>query len=289
MNLEEEIIDGYLVSAKMKRVWSLELDLFNKFVSVCEKYGLKYYVMFGTLLGAVRHKGFIPWDDDIDVCMMRDDYDKLRKIGPASFEAPYFFQTTATEKEGFFRTHVQIRNSNTTAAIVGDDGTYNCGIFLDVFVLDEVPSNRIKFHRNLLKYTTKIYSSGVKKRPQGISAVMKWMVKKMIYKLFYGGSPLIVYEKFQKRSAMFKGKNCDMLAHTEIKYADGEVWEKKNFEKTVLLDFESVKVCAPSGYDEVLRHKYGDYMIIPENKGGTCHGKVTFETDIPYKKFFNKG
>ena len=88
--LEEEVRDGYTVSKEMKEVWAVELDLLAEFMRVCDRHGIVYYADAGTILGAVRHKGFIPWDDDIDVMMMRDQYDKLQKIGPEEFRHPYF-------------------------------------------------------------------------------------------------------------------------------------------------------------------------------------------------------
>src|SRR3712207_3357568 len=92
--LEEEIRCGYRVSAQMKRVWAVELDLLAKFVDVCERHELRYFLDSGTLIGAIRHQGFIPWDDDIDVSMPRKDYDKLWEIAQTEFSYPYFFQTT---------------------------------------------------------------------------------------------------------------------------------------------------------------------------------------------------
>ena len=75
--LEEEVIDGVKVDRKTKEIWAVEMDLYFQLRRVCEKYGLKYFADGGTLLGAVRHKGFIPWDDDMDFAMKRDDYEKL--------------------------------------------------------------------------------------------------------------------------------------------------------------------------------------------------------------------
>ena len=113
---QEEERCGYLVSAHMKKVWAVELDLLYQLDQVCNKYGITYYASGGTILSAERHKGFIPWDDDIDVMMLRDQYDLLCAHAD-EFEDPYFFQTGDTD-EGYFRGHAQLRNSNTTGVLL---------------------------------------------------------------------------------------------------------------------------------------------------------------------------
>ena len=111
--LEEEVRCGYTVSVEMKKLWAVELDLLAEFDRVCRKHGLTYFVDSGTLLGAVRHKGFIPWDDDIDVAMFREDYRKLPRIAAQEFQHPYFFQTPFTDP-GLVMGGSRLRNSDTT-------------------------------------------------------------------------------------------------------------------------------------------------------------------------------
>ena len=95
--LEEELRSGYLVSSKMKKIWAVQLDLLEQIKHVCSRYHLTYYADSGTLLGAVRHKGYIPWDDDIDIVMKRSDYNKLIEIAPIEFKKPYFLQSAHSE------------------------------------------------------------------------------------------------------------------------------------------------------------------------------------------------
>ena len=111
--LKEEIRNDFLVTTERKKLWAVILDLFLEFKRVCDKYGLKYYPCFGFLLGAVRHKGYIPWDDDLDVCMPRDDYERFLELRN-EFSHPYFFQIPETDP-GYFYGMAKIRNSNTTA------------------------------------------------------------------------------------------------------------------------------------------------------------------------------
>lgn len=88
--LEREIRGGYEVSEQMKRVWAIEIDMLQELFRVCDKYGLTIWAEGGTMLGTIRHGGFIPWDDDIDMAMPREDYDRLQEVAADEFKHPYF-------------------------------------------------------------------------------------------------------------------------------------------------------------------------------------------------------
>ena len=93
-NLEQEERKGYVVPAEMKKVWQVQLTLVKKLLEVCGKHHLRIWADGGTLLGTVREHGYIPWDDDIDMAMLRPDYDKLVGLATKEFESPFFFQWT---------------------------------------------------------------------------------------------------------------------------------------------------------------------------------------------------
>ena len=140
--LEPEEKWGFQVTRQRKEIWAVELDLLHELDRVCKKHGLTFFADSGTMLGAIRHKGFIPWDDDIDVAMMRDEYEQLCKIAGEEFSYPYFFQTEYTD-HGTLRGHAQLRNSMTTAVLKDENHTqypFNQGIFIDIFPLG--PSDR---------------------------------------------------------------------------------------------------------------------------------------------------
>ena len=129
-----------------KKVWAILLDLLCEFDRVCKENNIQYFLDSGTLLGAVRHGGFIPWDDDVDVVMLRNDYKRLCEIAQSKFAPPYFFQTNSTDP-GSARGHAQLRNSETTGILRDEiqDGrplySFNQGLFVDVFALDAVPDD----------------------------------------------------------------------------------------------------------------------------------------------------
>jgi lipopolysaccharide cholinephosphotransferase len=143
--LDEEVRCDYTVSHEMKELWAVELDLLAEFDRVCKKNSITYTADGGTLLGAVRHHGFIPWDDDIDIAMLRSDYEKLNGIAKEEFKDPYFWQTEETDP-GSMRGHAQLRNSNTTGMLKSEldrNIMYNQGVFIDVFPFDNVPDDSV--------------------------------------------------------------------------------------------------------------------------------------------------
>lgn len=289
----EEIRSNYFVSEKMKKVWAVELDLLIEFIRICEKYNLQYFIDAGTLLGAVRHQGFIPWDDDIDVEMPREDYNKLFEIAEKEFKFPYFFQTSQTEQR-FFRTHAQLRNSLTTGYIPYDEKkNINKGIFLDIFVLDGVADNsilrwlqkkEISFHETLLAYE---YDRDVKV----LSAP-----KKIVYCLVHILHKVIPYKRhfdyYNRRVlARYSKRKTEKIGNLVLGWRPHTQWKREWFEGYQLQPFEHLMLRIPKGYHEVLTTQYGDYMKLPDDvnaPNGRFHESIVFEPDIPYNEFFQK-
>ena len=121
-NFKDETICNYFVSSNVKKLWNKQLEMLDMLDKVCEKYNITYYGDSGTLIGAIRHKGYIPWDDDIDIAMKREDYNKFLEVASKEFKDPFLVQTVYTD-DGYFRTHAQIRNSNTTAILNSEKKT----------------------------------------------------------------------------------------------------------------------------------------------------------------------
>ena len=142
----EEIRNDYLVSEKMKKVWYTEIGLYQEFDRFCKIHNLQYYADYGTLLGAVRHKGFIPWDDDMDFTMLRPDYQRMLSLAPAYFDHPFYFQNYHTEtKPAKVYNFSRLRDERTTCLSKDMDETIidHPGIFIDIFPLDAAPPIKI--------------------------------------------------------------------------------------------------------------------------------------------------
>ena len=141
---EEERL-GYRVSSEMKKIWAIELELMEELDRVCSRLNLRYFLDSGTLLGAVRDGHFIPWDDDIDVILLREDYDTLIQKGEHLFSQDYHLQCAYTDVD-YPRGHAQLRKKNTCAMIPYEAKhvKFDQGIFIDIFVLDGVTTDEQK-------------------------------------------------------------------------------------------------------------------------------------------------
>lgn len=282
---------GYEISEEMKKIWAIELDLLAEFINVCKKNNLNYFVDGGTMLGAVRHKGFIPWDDDIDVIMPRKDYDKLFEISKDAFQYPYFFQTTITE-DGFFRTHAQLRNSTTTGYIeIDKNKDVNKGIFLDIFPLDGIPDSRFKqwklrkrieFQKKILAYEYDVAYN---------SLPIKGKLYYKLIHLFFNIYPFKkYYDNFNKKTlAKYSSKKTNLVGDLSLKWRENVHWKREWFDGYIEMKFEHINVRIPLFYKEILNRQYGDYMKFPKNikaANGKSHGNITFDPDTPYSEYF---
>lgn len=288
--LNEEMRDGYLVSSEMKKIWVVELDLLNEFIRVCDKYNIIYFANGGTMLGAARHKGFIPWDNDIDIMMFRTEYEKLCKIAPSEFKAPYFFQTEDSDP-GSLRGHAQLRNSNTTGILNSELNKklkFNQGIFIDIFPMDNIPDDE-KERNDFLNYANKLKSIFRRKR-RLFMLRGHFYFRKNVFRLFYdyiciyfiskrkleenARKSLLDYETFisQYKDIPTKASRVPLTLNTE--------YYRKDFLDVEYLPFEMLKIAVPSGYLNVLRDCYGSWE--KPIKTVTIHGGVFFDTEKSY-------
>lgn len=283
----------YEVSEKTKKIMAVELDLLSQMERVCSKYDIKYFAYAGTMLGAVRHKGFIPWDDDIDVAMTRENFDKFLKVAPAEFNSPYFFQTALTDRRYFF-SYARLRNSLTSGLILKQaTPDYNNGIYIDIFVLDGLTENDSKLQKQLKwkSFLTRLANAYRKENIQESSFFFR-IIK---YVLHYSLCTLLPYEKFVElfnKNLSKYNESSDKLTILTHKYEFlKKYWcYKKDCESIVLMPFESLMIPVPKNYDAILTNMYGDYMEYPpiEKRGAWHEGILKFDPDVSYIDLLNR-
>lgn len=280
-NLQEEVRDGFRVSAQMKKVWQVETDLLAVFTEVCRKEKLRFWVDGGSLLGTIRHHGFIPWDDDVDVCMPRADYDRLVANGDRLFTHPYFLQTAYSDKD-YFHGHAQLRNS-LTAAIRPSDAfqPFNQGIFIDIFVLDEAPDDEAerkelarccrKTQRFLKAKNTHIIASG------RLGLVFRKMkCRREVQRRGWH----TIYREMEDRLRGVDPNKCGCWAELAFS-GDDIMFPKQIFDHTLWMPFENISVPVPAGYDLFLRTQFGDDYMTPR-QDPSYHGQLIFDTEKSY-------
>lgn len=296
--LEEEIRDGHFVSKEMKKLWAVELDLLNEFIRVCTKYNLKYFVGGGTLLGTIRHKGFIPWDDDIDIAMPREDYDTLCNIAKKEFNDPYFFQTEYTDR-GYCKGFAKLRNSSTTAIEKLDynrNAYFNQGIFIDIFPQDSVPDDikcRKKYLKKIIKkrHRSLFYNDFTIRfiKQKGFKGFIKNTIHRVLtimdYCLKHKNIFYIQYEKYGQKYN--KKPNANSVVSVECFNSLNRMIRKKEyFEDALDMNFEMLKVRVPKDYEKVLDSAYKNWRV--PLKLPSDHNLTIIDTEKSYKEYLKK-
>ena len=249
-NIETYNKDAYedlsLRDAQMLMVEILE-DVHN----LCEKHGLKYFLDGGTLIGAVRHKGFIPWDDDIDIGMPREDYEKFIEIAKKELPDNLFLQTFETDKYyDVYPVPCKIRYNGT---LFFEEGTkenlrMHNGVYIDIFPYDNLPKFKViyKIQRtlsyNILKIITKMFPS--ERRRKFFDYLIKW-----------------------------NDPDSEYMGYGVDTFWSEYVYKKSDYFDLVKLNFEGREFYAPKNYDSILTQLYGDYMIMPKEEDRVWHAK----------------
>lgn len=290
MNLEEEIRCGYLVTKKMKKVWNIQINLVQKLLEVCKKYDLKIWADSGTLIGTIRHKGYIPWDDDIDLVMMRADYEKLLAVSNTEFPPPYYFQTAYTEEAPYCHGHAQLRMNGTAAILPGNvNMNIHQGIFIDIFVLDNVPEDSDKLRIMGLRIAKFKYPLSLRMRNSLIITKKISLLYRSLRNRFMSIDSF--RKKYKQMDDYAKSHACKttnfvapILFCQDLDFLKLFSVRKEWYKETLWLPFENIKLPVPIGYHEILTKEYGDYM--KPVKAPSMHGGfLVLDPSKDYKEY----
>lgn len=275
-----------MIELTQKEIYSLqqtEKSILQHFIQVCEKLQLTYYIVAGTLLGAVRHQGFIPWDDDIDVAMPRQDYEVLLSHGQKYLPENLFLQTRKTDPD-FPANFCKLRNSNTTfieASIANHN--INHGVYIDIFPLDFYPSKNkhlynIYFKLQSIRITDAFASSsGMKKITRFVRFFTRFMYPTVTDAL--NAREILVTD-------VPPSQTVPLLINNFNNYRKRDIFPSDWYGCGVTLMFEGLPVNAPAQFHNWLTQIYGDYIQLPPKEKRIPHHFVSaFDLERPYTSY----
>lgn len=263
----------------LKHLQQVEMKILKYFIEICEEHDLTYFMYAGSLLGVIRHHGFIPWDDDIDVIMFREDFEKLNKILEKDIDEKYRFFNVLNE-ETYHYTWGRLTLKNTLfKEWWGDQVDYTPNIFIDIFILDNVPSN--KFKKFIHKWKSFTLNQLV------IYSILKFenesKIKELIQKTIYyilkiiPASPSTIKKKCVKSFSKYQYEDCeevcDFPSENQMQMSFRTDWLPLKRGK-----FEDIEVNIPNNYDKILRMDFNEYMELPpeESRFNPAPEKINF-------------
>ena len=259
----------------LKRLHGAQLEIMDEIHRICHKHGIRYFLDSGTALGAVRHKGFIPWDDDVDIGMLRDDYERFLDVAGKELKERFFLQHKATEPR-YQKYNAKLRLRGTFFPEEGTEGYSQRGIFVDIYPFDYCGNTReeairsVRRERKMLRFL-RFRQTGESRR--GLKA------------LLYRVCGLVPESSVEKRYLRFcrryrTGKFLTCYSYRMLQSKD-LVFPREVLEGCEETAFEDRKYDIMSAWDAYLRIMYGDYMVLPKESDRVCHlsGGIVFEDE----------
>jgi LPS biosynthesis protein len=243
----------------------IQIGILDYFAEFCDNHELRYWIDYGTLLGAIRHRGYIPWDDDIDVSMLRKDYERLMDCFNREGMGRYQFLCPEKDRE-YYYPFGKIVDTETVLYEMGEKGL-KIGVYIDVFVVDYAPDDDVKlrkifrkrdFYGRLRRYQLPLGQAKISAKRIGVLGIQA--ILKFVPRQYFA---LKIIHNARKYTHAETKRVCDMTdPYDKIHW----VVSRKLFEDFCEVEFEGKKYHAPAKYDKWLKILYGDYMKLPSKE-----------------------
>lgn len=263
-----------VTTEELKQLQKIELEMLIELDRICKKYGIKYSLDGGSLLGAVRHQGFIPWDDDIDIIMLREEYMKFRKACRKELDTERFFLQDYMTDQNYRWGYAKMRRNGTSFIRAGQEHLkQKDGIFMDIFVVDNVPDGYFmrRIHHFMCFLIRKTLYSEVGKCNE------RNLFLREIYVLLSKVKRDKVFHFRNKLAKSVSHKRTALISHYTLEYPKRCRYglPRECFDEMIDLEFEGRKFPCFKKYDLYLSSYYGDYMTLPPEEQRVPHLTVS--------------
>ena len=276
-----------MMDNKLRQLQLTQLELLKVFDRICRKHDIKYSLYAGSLLGAVRHKGFIPWDDDLDVCMSRGEYDRFISVWAQEETEGYVLQNKDLAPE-FFQSFSKIRKEHTAFVMYESEmGRFHTGIFLDIFPIDRIPNGGLQ--QKLFKWHCMVYQLMVKGFAPPLSGAAVRLGSNVILALIPPSRREAVRKAMLKKITRWNDRKDLETVGIETMGSLRKPFAADMLDAFVDLPFEDGEFMCFAGWEDHLRRKFGDYMQLPpEEERAWRHHPIVLDFERSYEELIEK-
>lgn len=272
---------------KLRELQLLELEIAKEIKRICELHEIEYFIVAGTLLGAVRHKGFIPWDDDMDIGMTTVNYKKFLEIAPKELDNRFFLQTSESDKN-YANIYAKVRlNGTHMYEKVTEKLDIHNGVFVDVFPYELVDEKVARSKWRLLRMNL-LGKMLLLKHGYDLNSVTENRISRCVnnvLKMMPISSSMV--ERGMKQILKKKGDNQKLYVILDGVFRRERCYPKEYFEEFIEIPFEDTYFKAPKEFDKYLTRSYGEYMQFPpEKEREKGHSISRIEYDNDYSSYF---
>ena len=254
----------------IREIQQMELGIMEYIHEVCQKIGVKYFLAYGSLIGAVRHKGFIPWDDDMDICMLREDYEKLQDYLIANPDDRY---EVMSYKNNLNYVYPFMKVQDNQTYLLEEDVRIdsNMGIYVDIFPVDGYEDD-VNFKNKMTKLIKKRQLSCYTfKGITNTKSVLNSLIRYISVIIFYFTNTNKYVAQIEELAKSRKVSNYEEVDYLIYKDMNKPVWRREWLEQVTTGTFEGKEFMIPKNYHEILASDYGDYMQLPPVEQRVSH------------------
>ncbi len=280
---------------QLKQLQAVQLEMYKDVAKFCKEHDIEFYGSWGTALGAIRHQGYIPWDDDIDISMKYDQYVKFKELFLKNKEDKYFLQDSETDIYSW-QAYMKVRLNDTTS-MEPQHSYLKChyGICMDIFVLSAIPNSKYKrkvqnLQVSLLRNVANIpyilyYRPNGNTKKDKVLGLIPTSLKMFLAKYLVGNKQLYKFQTYlTKQVNKYDFKDCDYCAEIMEAHFD-KYYPSTMFDNIIEVPFEDTTIPVVADYDTYLKTNYNNYLTLPPEEDRIGHGEAIIDFNNSYTKY----